>query len=275
MTDHSMLLDVTSKMKLFSFPSLAAIYGSRDEHDGELVGSGTFINIRGETYLLTAGHIASEKNNYKRLVHTRSIASSPAWLTNHFHVLNQFLDICIVKIDSDNLKGTTIIPVDIARLAHQSNYLEGDILFTHGYPGAKNISVNLLDTDFSKTQPFCTFIAHSVYPWFDSQYHFALDYSQTGQLDDPHGLSGSAVWKTNIDNSTAHWSPLNAEIVGVVHHWDGTAHSLIATRIEIVRKFLLNSLRSEFAYYHWLERGSPLHDDLNDWFIACKEIPKL
>jgi hypothetical protein len=34
-------------------------------------------------------------------------------------------------------------------------------------------------------------------------------------------------------------------------------------------------LRSDFAYYHWLERGSPLHDELNDWFSACKAIPHL
>jgi len=276
-----MLMNVVNEMKFHTQPSLAAIYGSIDEEIGELVGSGTFLNLRGEPYLLTARHVALEKVNYIGLAHTRSNALPPAFITNPFHILNALLDICVVKIENRELHGTAIQPIQPARLALHSNDLEGDILFIHGYSGAKSKPVRLLNAVFSKTQPFGTFIGKSVYPWFDRRTHFAIDYPKTGtldenqspmRLDDPHGLSGCAVWKTNRTKAGTNWDPSFAEIVGVVHKWDVKAHSLIATRIEIVREFLLKSLRREFGYYRWLHRGSPLGDDLNDWYAACEEI---
>ncbi len=284
MIDIQVLTDTAKQMKFHTFPSLAGLYGSIDENIGELVGSGTFINFQGQPYLLTAGHVAFEKDRYIGLTHTRSNGFLPSLITNPYHILNKFLDICVVKIEAEELKGTNITPISTDRLALHSNNLDGDILFTHGYPGAKSKSVRLLDAVFSTTQPFGTFTGGSVYPWFDSQYHFALDYPQTGQLDeniseiqleDPHGLSGSAVWKTNRDQSGVNWSPLQAEIVGVIHHWDDHANSLIATRIEFVRDLLLRSFRRELAYFHWLERGAPTNDDWNDWFVACEKIPSI
>jgi hypothetical protein len=38
---------------------------------------------------------------------------------------------------------------------------------------------------------------------------------------------------------------------------------------------LLNALRSEAAYFHWLSRGQPENDDWADWFWATTEIPQL
>jgi hypothetical protein len=284
MIDNTVLMDVAGKMKSHTFPSLAAIYGLKDECTGEFIGSGTFVAVRGQTYLLTSGHVTFEKDHYTGLVHMRSDTLPPAPITYPFHSDQKYLDISVVQIDSEMLKGTHIIPVDITKLALHSDYLENDVLFAHGCPGAKNKAVKFSETNISDTQPFCSFIGSSVYPWFDTRRHCAIVYPQADQLDeyfsqeasdDPHGLCGSAVWKTNINNSTAHWNPMNAEIVGVIHHWDENTQCLIATRVEIVRKFLLDALRSEFAYYHWLQRGSPLHDDLSDWYSACKEIPHL
>jgi len=92
---------------------------------------------------------------------------------------------------------------------------------------------------------------------------------------DPHGLSGSAVWATGRCTTGNSWEPSLARIVGVVHNWDERSQSLVGTRIEAVRAFVLHVLRSRHAYSKWELRGRPSGDDWSDWFAAVQAIPGL
>jgi hypothetical protein len=66
-----------------------------------------------------------------------------------------------------------------------------------------------------------------------------------------------------------------AEVTGIIWGWDSKDPCLLAIRAEFVREFLLNALRNEAAYFHWLSRGQPENDDWHDWFWATKEFPYL
>jgi len=122
---------------------------------------------------------------------------------------------------------------------------------------------------------------------YDSQMSFALHYpydkpliksdGKSGTLPDPPGLSGSAVWATGVIATTGgkKWIPSQAKIVGLVHSWDQGSHTLVATKIEFVREFLVHALRKEFAYFSWLQRGQPLGDDWTDWLKAENFIQDL
>jgi len=66
-----------------------------------------------------------------------------------------------------------------------------------------------------------------------------------------------------------------SRIVGVIHRWDIKSESLIATRIEVVRDFLLDTIRHEAAYFKWLARGAPQQDDWRDWFEVVRAIHRL
>ena len=57
--------------------------------------------------------------------------------------------------------------------------------------------------------------------------------------------------------------------------WNKAPQSLIATRVETVREFLLEAIRQERAYEFWEARGRLLWDDQRDWFEAVKLIPDL
>ncbi|MFN7139457.1 MAG: hypothetical protein ACK4UN_08970 [Limisphaerales bacterium] len=59
-------------------------------------------------------------------------------------------------------------------------------------------------------------------------------------LPDPHGMSGTAVWRSGrvAAASGAAWSPDHARIVGIVHTWDQQTATLVATRIEVLRDFI-------------------------------------
>lgn len=83
----------------------------------------------------------------------------------------------------------------------------------------------------------------------------------------PHGLSGAAVWNTNFRRSVDEnrkWNASLSEVTGITFAWhESTAH-ILAIRIEYVREFLLFALRREASYFHWIEPGKPIGDDLTD-----------
>jgi hypothetical protein len=86
-------------------------------------------------------------------------------------------------------------------------------------------------------------------------------------LPEPPGFSGSLVWDTGyVRKRGQDWSPADATVTGLVFGWplSDQSDSLIATRIEVVRAFLIQALRHEAAYFRWLGRGKPYHDELTD-----------
>ena len=284
MQNESKSLLLINQMAVYTQPSLTPIYGSIDTATGELIGSGTFLNLRGNTYLLTAGHIAQKSKEYTGLAHSLPNAYRRAYITHPYHTLNDHLDLCLVRIDEHNLRGTDIVPLSSSRISRTSSNIHNDILFIHGYPEDRDKFFRFFTHPISKSIPYGTIVAKSGYDWFDDKIHFALGYPAGNLTDEkttqpgpviPCGLDGTAVWSTNLYTLGTSWKYDAAEIVGIVHHWDERAQSLIATRIEVVRDFLIRSLRSECAYYRWEGRGSPFADDWNDWFAACEEITDL
>ena len=216
-------------------PSLAAIYGSINSDTGELVGSGTFLNLHGHPYLITARHVALESKNYIGLAHSRSDAHTPAYISHPFNLLNDHIDICLVRIEADTLRDTAIVPLNSSKISRNSSDVNEDVLFIHGYPDERSKPFkSIVKGVVSKTLPYGTVTGKSSLDWFDDRVHFALDYSADNLIHEkysqathiiPKGLSGSAVWKTNQRLLATPGNPTQLTS-GVVHHWDQTAQSL-------------------------------------------------
>jgi hypothetical protein len=276
-------------MKHHTFPHTSAIYGVFDENHGELVGSGTFVMLFGETFLLTAMHVAAAKlalapdgsgRKYVGLAHSMASGDPPQPLTALCFGIPHPYDLCIIPVDGTALGDRK--PVTIEAFASDADEAEHDLLFVQGFPADKSRS---LFGVHSQTYPYVTTIGECTrFDWFDQKLHIAVDYASSGLKDelgnptdvvDPHGMSGSAIWATGRTSTGDNWTPAKAKIVGVVHNWDDKAGSLVGTRIEIVYGFLLHVLRSRLAYQKWQERGSPANDDWNDWFKAVDAIPRL
>jgi hypothetical protein len=271
------------QMAAYTRQFICALYYVIDKERGALAGSGSFLYLNGESYILTAGHVAKESKTFQGLAHSTSYGERPTYISNPYKCLEHPLDLALVKIDPTFFASGEKTYLRAAQLASTSDGVDSDLLFLHGFPGEKSKPVYLLRGVFSETLPYGGFTGSCTkYCWFDPKLHIALHYASKGMIDasgkeakwiDPHGLSGSALWKTNRAGTPARtWSPEMARIVGVVFAHDDKAESLIATRIEVVRDFLLFSIRQECAYLNWINRGRPLWDDLLDWVHAENRI---
>lgn len=280
-----LMIQTVDAMARFTAPFITAIYDVIDKKSGQLTGSGTFINLRGSPYILTAGHVAYEALTHQGLAHSTKDGSPPGFISNPLKLAGHPYDIGVVRLDDGVLRDTPHTCAPSAYLAADSSGVESDVLFVHGFPGRRSKPIALFQSVFSTSLPYGAATSISQYSWFDPSLHIALGYSPAGMIDgnlsqpefvEPFGLSGSALWKTNrAGTSSAGWKPEQARIVGILFAWDQKAHSLIAIRIEVIRDFLLRFLREEFAYFRWVQRTQPANDDLSDWYAAVDAIPIL
>ena len=88
-------------------------------------------------------------------------------------------------------------------------------------------------------------------------------------------MSGSLLWDTKFIASKLRrekWTAEKSEVCGLLWAAHATPEVAVATRIEHFRGILLDLLRHEAAYFHWIERDRPLWDADIDWTWAVETI---
>lgn len=276
-------------MKDRTAPHLAAVYGALSESEGELVGSGTFLDLWGEPWLLSADHVLrlrtarllDDSLKYVTLACSGGDGEVPVVLGAPCFGWRAPFDVAATPVlgplPSDRH------PLPARYLARSSAGVEEAILFVHGFTGAQ--SLNLSTGVVSRSLPYLSGPGGtSSATWFDPKVHFTVAYDALGLINErgasaefvkAGGLSGAAVWAVNGYADVEGWSPERARVVGVATHWDQDNRLLIATRIEVVRELLLTVLRQRRAFTLWEGRGRPAGDDWSDWFVAVEEIEDL
>src|SRR5262249_36746061 len=151
-----------------------------------------------------------------------------------------------------------------------------------GFPGERSRFFATLGGIHSQSLPWLATEAErpATCPWFDPAIHIAVEYpafgrderGQTDNLPSANGLSGSALWKTNVHTRGEAWKVDDIELVGVMTDWDTGSRKLIGVRIEYVWTLLLHVLQLEHAYFRWLDRGRTHGDDWSDWFAGQRFI---
>jgi hypothetical protein len=248
---------------------------------GEVEGSGTFVELRGTPYILTNEHVARARLVHP-LAHFLGDGVRAARIVHPFQCITFPTDAAIARLEPSVLALGTKRPVLSARIDQVFQPADGEIMFMHGFPGAQSHFSAIYQGLLTTTFPYAVDVA-SLPAAYDPDLFFALSYPPYGNvkrfdgsaanLPNPEGLSGTVVWDTKFVATGAGWTPDRARIAGVVFGWNQPHHCLVATKIEIVRHFLLNALRREAAYLHWhLVRGEPLWDDLSDWAWAEETV---
>jgi hypothetical protein len=289
------MMDVVSQLKEHTGPSLSKICGARSEDTGELVGSGTVVELRGKPYLLTAEHVAkqlfAENTDGSRkfpegLCHSLDYGEQMAWIPFPWFTWPTPKDIAATRIDPVVLEATRVVPLKATRFADNTDSLNDDLYFIHGWPGKESRFTTFFDRGVvSTSQPYGGWLTNkSSWPQFDPKVHFAITYPMTELIDEhgqpaklplPGGMSGSLIWKSNRVGAKSGWTPEMATVAGLAHRFDESEQCLIATRIEYVKGLLLSMLRNDYAYFRWIERGRPMGDDWADWFAAENEVTSL
>lgn len=278
----SILKEVGRRMKEFTFPYLAQIFEVQSKERGKYLGSGTFVQVGNEAYLLTAAHVP-KKCSTGLWAYSVGDSTPPVVIPNPWQCISLPTDLAWARLDAAHF-GTEHRArlLDTCFLDSTADDLDGDILFVHGWPGQLSKELwSLANGIASKSFPYTTVIGTSSRNWFDPAIHIAVDFRVEGQIDELErladvpsleGVSGSAVWRTNWRQHRDDWGPHHARVIGVAFDWDQAGHAITCTRIERVRDFVNLSLHREAAYFSWLRRNCPGADDWNDWFGVKPEM---
>jgi hypothetical protein len=242
---------VTQEMK--PRPFVTPISKTIDAVTGEPWGTGNYIRLGQEPYLLTNEHVAEALKTHA-LAHQFGDCEKVFRATNPFKVVPWPLDVAVSQVETSVWKseshGSAMIPEEKWALAHAP--VAGEILFLKGYKGA-GVPFLFGTLITNATSYSCQEISvPSNDNRFNSRFHFALPYQpdQTTSLNGrdlplPDGFSGSLVWNTRFvefTNNKRTWSPDCAQITGLVWAWPSSKACLIATRVEYVRSFPLRAI---------------------------------
>jgi hypothetical protein len=250
------MLNVVADITAYLRPYRTAIYKHRqDEEDGpghgEGWGSGSYLRLGSDFFILTNQHIACIREEARVLAYQfdgqediRAVAGSHAeypWP----------LDLAVLPIGMNEWADATnkSRPIEVEQIALAHDPVPTELLAFTGFAG-DNVSFHY-NTLFAKGT--CYTAREIELPQderFSSRFHFGIDYRPglaTNVIDDkglplPPGLSGSTVWNTGFVAARmagVPWTPDLARVTGVIWGWPSGHACLVATRAEFVRSFLL------------------------------------
>jgi hypothetical protein len=252
-----------------------------DDRYGKLEGSGTFLELRANPYILTNEHVALQRETY-RLGHFVGDVLRVAQIVHPFRCFTEPTDAAVARIDQSVLDLGTKRPVPAARVDRSFSPVSGEVMFLHGYTDKGSYFSPHGQGLVTNTFPYAVDVA-PLPRAYDPDLHFALSYPAQGKVKDyckgrpvdlphPGGLSCTLVWDTKFVATGARWTPHHARVAGLVWLWDQADQLLIGTKVEILRHILVLTLRYEASYFNWINRQVPLWDDLTDWLAAEKAV---
>jgi hypothetical protein len=274
----ALLSVVHPALRTLTGASITGIYQVISEIEGRLWGTGTLVEAAGTNLIVSAEHVLRQPPGHG-LAFRCFEGSAPIQMEGPVYAFPPVVDVAVHACELDRVSALAerpIHPLQSAFLAKSNDY-RPDIYFIHGFPGVKSYSGQLVGGVSSESFPYSSGLANgSSYDWFDERIHVAISYPATvtsfnGQeerMPDPRGLSGSLLWRANVLSAPAEWCATNAKVVGVVHNWDQKGNCLVCTRIEPLRRAILQCLRERRAYQTWQAAGSPDGLAFEHWLEA-------
>lgn len=276
---------VCTAMADYTHPFVVAIQRVISNDLGEPCGTGSYLRLRGHTYILTNDHVARHMTT-GGLSHQPRADDFAHRFVHPFLSVGPPVDAAISRIDDESWNSATKKAIPASRVAQAHNTVEHELLFLQGYPGERTRWSAFANGPIARAVPYLTQEAPLPHG-LDPRVYFALHYSPEHAtpvkgsgppLPIPRGFSGSLVWDTRFGALRGeNWNPGHATVTGLVCMWGqgDVANLVLAVRIEVVRSMILTALRQEAAYFRWLARGRPEGDAFSDWLSAEREIVEL
>ncbi len=278
-------LKVTDRMREYTYPYIASISREVEQNFADHLGTGLYLRIQSNNYLLTNEHVARSVRETP-LAHQLLEGEGATRVMNPFQVARQPYDMALTRIESAAWEDQRNLrrALHVSHVGSKHHPEDCDFLFILGYSGQRSYFSPTFKTLMSGGTPYLTQEAKDQ-PDDLSEMYFAIPYRpelarsldpKRPNLPDPHGFSGSPVWDTNFRRcmlAGRQWTPEESRVTGIIVRWLHATGHLIAVRVEFIAEFLLYSLRSEAAYFHWIGRGQPENDALTDWVWAVESIP--
>ena len=226
---------------------------SKDHGDyGEAWGSGVYLRVADQVFILTNEHVARARTATQRLLYKLNGRDDLFAMQGNHVAFPWPLDLALLPVDAKvwSSKEHDSKAISIAQISIAHSTAPTELLAFGGFSGERSsFHFEMLFT------PGTSSVSREVAlpegdDRFDPRFHFGLDYkpdlatSVVGNrgLPLPPGFSGSVVWNSGFVESRVDgkdWVPELARVTGIVWGWPSTQGCLVATRSEYIRSFLL------------------------------------
>jgi hypothetical protein len=240
MTKEQFIFSTIRPMAEYTFPYLTSIVGVTELDAGEHVGSGLRAVVNGRRAVITARHVVEQAVKYPMQFAVSAGYGRPPYLVRGKVELDPVGDLSVYYLPIDfpgDEPGISFWPED--RLQRSTDRLSTDFLFTHGFPALNSRFLRLHEGLVSRSLPYGAMQRLEPEVRDLQPDEFAIEFDPTGMRAlesggevslDPHGLSGSPVWRIGISGrSRDEWSPALSQVVGFLTQWRSDDKVLVAT----------------------------------------------
>jgi hypothetical protein len=235
------VLSTVPRMAEYTFPFLCSVFGIVNEKAGRHLGSGLRCALQGRRAILTAHHVIEKAANEPGgLAISVGYGLAPFRMHGAVHI-DRFSDLAVYFLPQDYPDNPDVAFWPGDRMDREQTKLATDYLFLHGFPGDCSYSSQLLKGVLNRSLPYGAMQRIDNLPDDLKPLEFAIEFDPIGMSNaggtvkcpvDPHGLSGSPVWRIGASGRpAARWRPEDSMLVGVVTQWREMQNVLVATSI--------------------------------------------
>ena len=243
-SSSQVLEDMGAYLQPFCTPVVKAF-----QTHGELIGSGAYVEVRDQTFVLTNEHVATKFDGPERPAHQFFKQKQPRLITGRFEQNPPPVDAALMPVNNAawQTRGQAKSFV-IDQICNRHAPFTGEMLVILGF--SQERSKQFFST---LSTPGLCYICCEMKPIdnYDTQFVFDVDFrpdfcenmSSSHPLPKAHGLSGSVVWNTGFIQSRTNgvkWTPDLAMVTGQVCRWVEDQGRVVATRSEHIKPWLTN-----------------------------------
>jgi len=242
-------MDVADKIKFIqstmapmawhTHPTIAGVVAIEGADVGRHVGSALRISVAGRRAVVTAAHVVAEARKSAQFAVTAVRGDAPFELHGDPDRVDSDLDVAAYFLADDYPDdGIAFWPEE--RVDATADTLSTDYLFVHGFPESRARSSPLLGGLVKQSFPYGAMLREDELPTSMKPFQFAMDFDPANMFLtdgraadwlDPHGLSGSPVWRIGASGQKVDaWKPELSMLVGIVTAWRPDEKLILATR---------------------------------------------
>jgi hypothetical protein len=253
MDKKQFILSSIPRMAHYTFPYLTSVFGIVDQNRGKHLGSGVRCNLDGRRAVVTALHVIqqAEKEPVGSAI-SSGYGAPPFPITGQIHC-DHADDLAVYYLPDEYPSRHDVSFWPQNRIELSNSRLATDYLFVHGFPAARSRFFELFKGIASKSLPYGAMQRLEKLPPDLNESQFALDYdpenmhangdgASPDSFVDPHGLSGSPVWRIGASGKSAeHWTPDFSLLVGIITQWRPDEKILVASAISRIAQLAHHS----------------------------------
>lgn len=234
---------VVPAMAEHTFGFICSVIGVVDEKMGRHYGSALRCILNGRRAILTALHVIERARLQPCGLAVSAGFGRPPYVVHGPVNIDAIADIAVYFLPDDYPCPDSAFWRS-KRVDRSSGMLCSDYLFLHGFPGKNSYASRLLGGVASMSLPYGAMQRLENLPPKLERFQFAIEYDPVGvvnemgaaqELVDPHGLSGSAVWRIGVSGRPVReWKPTDSLLVGVLTQWCPSEKVLVATSTEML-----------------------------------------